>query len=160
VKRADMMMDLDSREYATLVELLHFAMWILTANDHEPVPEKARFRELEQKLLARAADFGCGDLVHYAEEHAEHMPTLAVEQACDPYIQEYDNDTFWQELIIRLAERDFMRDADDDEPAPVDVVEIHERLAPYQERYAQEFEANGLETLEVVPRRDSRVTLH
>ena len=124
------------------------------------MPEKAQFRELEQKLLARAADFGCEDLVGYVEEHGEHMPTLAVEQACDPYIHEYDNNTFWQELIIRLAERDFMRDSEEDEPAPVDLVEIHERLAPYQERYAREFESHGLETLEVVPRRDSQITLH
>ena len=145
-----MRIELDGGEYGTLVEMLHFATWIISAHDVEPVPAKARYRDLEQKLLALAGDFGCEAMVLHDERHDEHMPTRAVEERCGALIRAYDDATFWHQLTLRLAHRDLEREHGAERLARLDFAEFLERIEAGETRWAREFEAHDLDRLEVV----------
>ena len=51
------------------------------------------------------------NLVAYAPEHNRYFPTREYEEtsSAQAFIVEYDNDSFWEELTSRLAERDLAR---------------------------------------------------
>jgi hypothetical protein len=152
-----MQVELDDQEYGTLVEMLHFATWIISAHDVERDPAKARFHALEQKLLALAGDAGCGAMVHHDERQGEHTPTRAVEEQCEELILAYDSATFWQELIRRLSRRDLERELGTDRYAQLDFAGFLEQVERHEERYVNEFEAHDLDRLEIVSEPRPRV---
>ena len=65
------------------------------------------------------------------------------------WLDQYNDDCFWQELIIRMAQRDFQsllylgptdkKNSDDEEKAM--------QLAELEQRYETEFVSNGLDNL-------------
>ena len=69
-------------------------------------------------------------------------------------IHEYDEKSFWMELIDRLAERDVRAAQPDGHLPPFE--EYIKLAGPFEERYAQEFESHGLERLTLLPDDEQR----
>ena len=68
-----MKIDLTRRDYQSLLTVIEIADWILHAYSGDEQPESAPIRALEQKVLALADDFGCGELVEYDEIGRAHV---------------------------------------------------------------------------------------
>jgi hypothetical protein len=67
------------------------------------------------------------------------------------FLDEYDDDTFWDELAYRLAERDAVQEAGGFERyAELSPMERVERAGRFEELYADEFYENGLEHVRIV----------
>src|SRR3972149_7905870 len=51
-------------------------------------------------------------LIEYSKDFHEYMPTRKYEDTCSAmeFIEEFENESFWDELIDRLAERDTIRE--------------------------------------------------
>ena len=103
-----MKIEFSKTEYRTLVEMLYLAEWVLISHDEEPDPSKERYYLLGQKLYASAEAMGCEALIENSKELRAFIPTQKLEEL--PSVREaleaYNGETFWEELIDRLVERD------------------------------------------------------
>ncbi len=69
------------------------------------------------------------------------------------FVDEFVDHAFWDELIIRFAERDAARQVGGYEQ--LDLLPRENRHAledPIEERYSEEFDENGIDRLEIVER--------
>jgi hypothetical protein len=146
-----MNVSLTQREYRLLLDLLLASDWVI--HGHRPEePEAAEpYRMVIQKFLSLAKDAGLEDLVEIDEDHNQYRPTAKLERETEAWklLDEYDDLLFWEELIVRLAERDVV-----DMPGKSDIAhmsgEDYDRLAgPLEEKYAGEFYENGLHRLKL-----------
>ena len=76
-------------------------------------------------------------------------PTREVEDSMMDVIYEYDEESFWMELVERLVERD-VRATRPDGQRP-QIKEYMELAGPIEDRYVREFETHGLERLKLPP---------
>ena len=103
-----MKIDLSKEEYRVLVEVFSLAGMVLDAYGRGNVSEKKPFYELEQKIYASCDDFGSGDMIR-RDPHSNELARKWNEKAPEKVVRIYDqfvDDAFWEELIIRMAGRD------------------------------------------------------
>ncbi|MDZ7829439.1 MAG: hypothetical protein U5K33_08120 [Halofilum sp. (in: g-proteobacteria)] len=144
-----MNVSLTEREYRLLLDLLLTADWVIHGHRREEPAAAEPYRMLIQKLLSLAGEFGAEDLVEIDGERNEYRPTERFERETVAWklLDEYDDLVFWEELIVRLAERDISS-----MPGKRDIEamsgEEYDRLAqPLEEKYAGEFFEHGLDRL-------------
>jgi hypothetical protein len=147
-----MKIDLTRKEYRDLLDILSLADWVLNAHKVDADPRTERYRKLEQKFLALAKQMKYENLVAYAPEHSRYFPTKEYEEtsSTQTFITEYDNDTFWDELTARLAERDLAWQLGGyDRTRTLSPEELFEKLGELEEYYGEEFARNGLKNLQL-----------
>lgn len=108
------------------------------------------YADMEQTIFKMAQAYGLEDLVEYSEEFEEYMPTHAYEEdTFNDYIDAYDTNVFWEELVMRLARRDALNYAGDVDqnisPAALKKMQLE-----FEEQYEEEIESNGLMHLKIV----------
>lgn len=149
---------LSRKEFCSLLEALEIADWVLHAYKAEAPAETRPFRELEQKVLALAASFGCEDLVEYdgvakrfvaARDFGESSPA-------QDFIMEFENDAFWDQLAERLVERDLIRQIGEPALQKLEFDERERREDPYRRLYGEEFLSHGVDRLEILQLRSGQ----
>ncbi|PHV70028.1 hypothetical protein CS063_12855 [Sporanaerobium hydrogeniformans] len=108
------------------------------------------YAEMEQTIFAMAKEFGLEEVVEYDEEFKEWMPTHDYEESgINDYLDAYDTQVFWEELVMRLARRDALNYLGDIEPdmTKEQLRNMQDRL---EEEYEEEFEYHGLDHLKLV----------
>jgi hypothetical protein len=168
--RHDIQLALSREELRRLIHLVSIASWVIGAHKTEEDPRAAPYDELEQKIYALAARHSFAgetgdpeqDLLDYVEDRQKYYPALYFDEGeARDFIDEYDDDTFWDELAYRLAERDAVQEAGGFERyAELSGMERVERAGRFEELYAGEFYENGLEHVRIVRPPASRHTLH
>jgi hypothetical protein len=158
--RPDVQINLSREELRRLLHLVSIAAWVIGAHKTEEDPRAAPYDELEQKLYALAAGHGFAgetgnpgdDLLDYAESLQKYFPTIYFDEGeARVFIDEYDDDTFWDELTYRLAERDAVHEAGGVERyAELPPVERIMRTSRFEELYADEFYENGLDNVRII----------
>lgn len=143
------------REYRLLLDAIFLANWMLTAHHTEQGSEDDPHQMLFQKLYSHAREMGCGELVDEIEDANLYAPSRKYEEESGIFtrIDEYDDVNFWEELIERLTERDVYAELPDP-THEIGAEEFWTRAAPYERRYAMEFEQHGLDRVMIdeVPR--------
>jgi hypothetical protein len=148
-----MKIEITNEEYVDLLDLLHIANWVLVSHKTQVDPLVEKLEMIIQKFYALAREMGRGDLVEYDPGRGKYHPTKALEDTSRSleFIDEFVDHSFWDELIVRFAERDAARQAGGYEK--LDLLGHEERHAfvdPFEERYAEEFNERGIERLEIV----------
>jgi len=100
-----------------------------------------------QSLMARAEEFGCGDLV--VEDQGEWFPTQELENRAEPYIDEFVDQSMWEELIDRLARRDAQRAIGRAALEQLPLSSRFQVLGEHAAPWAEEFEQRGLTRLTI-----------
>lgn len=138
-------------EYRLLIDLLEIADWVLQSYRTDLPPETEGCRDLQQKLYALAAKRGAQDLVQYDSVLGQHATTREYEKNSEymSFIEDYEENSFWDELIPRLADRDLVVREGVEAVNSMDVGERVEKLLTLEEKYACEFEANSLKNLQI-----------
>lgn len=152
-----MKIELNKKEYRQLLDLLEISTWVLFAyNTEKEIPaDKKPYDALEQKLLSCAKENGCEDLVEYVDNLKKYFVSRKVEEgAARRFIDAFENDTFWDELIHRLAMRDFAW-AEGDIIRNMSREERFRKISLRESLYSREFAKNGIENLMVKPRMDN-----
>ncbi len=143
-------------ELERLLELAALGEWLLDGHRPEGQDSPAHAAVL-QKLYALADDEGLGWLIGLDEAADRLKPSEALMARIDGEVQNYDEAVFWDELAIRLAERDLR---DELGAAAFDALphgERHERAEALARAYDREFERHGLGRLHLeTPRRNRR----
>jgi len=145
-----MQIELTTEEYRQLVDVLYLADWLLTAHKVGDDPRVAMYHQLIQKLYARTQEAGLSHLIEYAAEFDQYFPTRDFESGTPihEFIDEYDDETFWDELTRRLAERDLVVQMGGWEKVQrLSTEERIRKLGQLEEHYAAEFARFGVENL-------------
>ena len=147
-----MKIDLTRRDYQSLLTVLEIADWVLHAYSSEEPAESAPIRALEQKILALADDFGCGELVEFDPVEQRYWLTREYDEVSDAseFIEQFENDNFWEQLTDRLVERDLIRQLGEKAVKRLDFDQLAEKSEPYQRLYGEEFLTHGVDRLEIL----------
>jgi hypothetical protein len=135
-------------EFKALVELVYLGGWM--ANAIRPPGEQVESLErVEQRILSLAGERGFKDMVEFRSHVDGFVPTSEFEEKMDAYISHYDDETFWDQLVDRLADRDLVAEYGE----ALKAMPIEQFIAtrePVVERYEREAEEHGLQRLRVV----------
>ncbi len=148
-----MKIEITQEEYRDLLDLLHIANWILVFHKTKIEPATEKYDAVIQKIYALAAEAGLGNLIEHNPATGKYRPTSAFEDSSNSLkaIDEFVDHSFWDELIIRFAERDASRQVGGYEQLDqLDHQGRHAVLDPIEKRYADEFNERGIDRLEIV----------
>lgn len=147
-----MKIELTENEYRLLLDFVYMANWVINSHHAGPRSEVEGYDMLVQKLYSFADEAGCGELVHANRESNEYTPTRYYDETTRAIelLEEYDDDTFWDALISRLAERDVYEQVEQDRRDSMGIEEYWERSEPIEEAYYQEFRRHSLDRLRLV----------
>lgn len=133
-------------ELERLLELAALGEQML--NGHLPEGESSIPHDAAlQKLYALADDEGLGYLIAVDEAKDVLKPSAALTSRLDGEIADYDDCVFWDELALRLAERDLREELGTHAFDALPAVERQERVDAAAETYDREFDARGVEGL-------------
>ncbi|HEX5790602.1 MAG TPA: hypothetical protein VFY13_05585 [Luteolibacter sp.] len=138
---------LTEQELATLVEMASLAADVAAWNHRESAQGMiAAFEQLENKLLAKAAQSGLSHLIEFDQESQRLRLKSDPEhplfhQEC---YDEFRNESFWDELAIRLADRDLARAIGQQAWEALSEDERRTRAKELEKHYWDEFTRHGI----------------
>jgi len=105
-KRGNMKITFTKEQYETLLKTVYMGNWIANSTSEEP--EENPFDALEEYVFSFAKDFGLERYAAYVKENNTYYPSRQMEEdeEVEEYIQNYDDNTFWDKLIFNLSRRD------------------------------------------------------
>ncbi len=139
-----MNISLTPEQYRTLLLMVYLGNWMVNA--HKTDQEKV-FSGLEHYIFSFAESFAVKGLVEWFEDDKAYYGTRELDDLAEPYIADYDNETFWDELINRLADRDFLAQYGEDTIERMTQEERFIKREEFEERYEEEFEEHGLDRI-------------
>lgn len=151
--RARMHLRLSDQELATLVEMVSLAANVASWNQKESANEKiAAFEDLESKILEKAGHSGMAEWIEFDEENQRYRVRQEVEERLFYHecYDEFRNESFWDELAVRLADRDLARAIGLAAWEKLSEEERRARTASWEKRYWEEFSRHGIERVVVV----------
>lgn len=139
------------KEYQSLLELAYMANWLLHAHAEEEEAETADYRQLLQKLLEAAPQFGLEEAVEREDKSGAYRLARRWGDEGRPmkFIERFENHTFWAELVHRLGRRDFLRLYGEERAKEMPLLERFEKETALQAQYDTEFADHGLDRLEL-----------
>jgi hypothetical protein len=141
------------QELATLVEMVSLAALVASWNQKESADGPlAAYEALEHKILERAGHAGLGDWIEFDEEKQRLRLKEAVEDGlfCHECYDEFRNESFWDELAVRMADRDLARAIGLQAWENLTEDQRRERTAAWEKRYWEEFSKRGIDRLVVM----------
>lgn len=148
-------LELTRDDYLALLTVMQIADWVLHAHKTEETADTQGFRELEQKVFALAPSFGCDQLIEYDEEEQQYFPTAEFDERSPgmELIEDFENESFWNELLERLTERDLVRQLGEKSLRRLDPETRDQKEEPYIRLYSEEFATHGVDRLEILDQR-------
>ncbi len=148
-----MKISLTKEQYEDLVKLVFLGTWMI--NSFRTDDRIKKFDELEQHIFSYFKEFGLQEYIEQDNKLKEFFVTRRLEEGeLDQYIDDYDNNNFWDELVYRLARRDFLKEYGDDKIAKMSWEERFKKESPFIEKYEEEFEKYGIERTEILRQKD------
>lgn len=143
-----MKINLTKKEYRELLDLIYLGNWMISANEVEDLDEPNKYQEITQKIYSLAKDYHFDNLIEYSDEFEEYMETSEFEESeVSEYIEEYDEQNFWETLISRLAERDFLKGIPAGSFNELSLEEKFIEMQKHEEKWSDEFSKFGIDNL-------------
>ncbi len=140
-------------EVHTLVEMLSLASLVAEWNQNPAFKGKmAAIDALEEKIFEHLFHSGYNDIIEFNEEEQAHQITESFEKKSF-FLHCYDEfrqETFWEELVIRLADRDLIARIGLDEWNIMPEDERRSRTGDLEKRYWAELEKNGVDHFRLI----------
>jgi hypothetical protein len=144
---------LNDSEISTLIEMLSIATMMADFNESPTfAPKMYLFHQLEQKIMEHLHHAGYTRMVEYREEGQIYRVTDEMEQnsAIVECYDEFRQESFWEELVIRMADRDLILNIGltawealgEEERRAFTIVE--------EKRYWSIFEKHGIDHLRII----------
>lgn len=145
-----MKINFTKKQYQNLIKLVHLGTWMANAHRTDNIIEE--FEELEQYILSYGRDFGMEDQIEYDEGLKRFFLTAEFleDSHLEDLIDEYNDETFWEELIFRLSERDMINKYGFESIKNMEPDEAFDKKLPFLNAYEEEFSENGLENLRLM----------
>ncbi|TAN58542.1 hypothetical protein EPN15_00600 [Patescibacteria group bacterium] len=145
-----MKIEFTKEQFGSLLKSVYLGNWI--ANAHRTDDMIKEYEEIEDYIFSHAKEFGFDEYVD--DEKADKGKFFSTrifeeEAGMQKLIEEYDEETFWDEIIDRLAIRDLFSQHSRVELEKMDGNERMEKLGILEEKWAEEINEKGIERLEV-----------
>lgn len=133
--------------------MVSLAANVASWNQKESASEKiAAFEDLESRILEKAGHSGLSDWIEFDEESQrfrvkEEMEERLFYHEC---YDEFRNESFWDELALRLADRDLARAIGQTAWDLLSEEERRARTSAWEKRYWEEFTKHGVERVLVI----------
>jgi len=144
---------LSDQELATLIEMVSLAADVAAWNRKEGAEgQLSNFEQVEAKLLEKAAQAGLGELLEFDGERQRFRIRQDLQEPLffQECYDEFRNESFWDELAIRLADRDLARAIGQQQWEALSEDQRRERTKDIEKRYWDEFTRRGVERVMVV----------
>jgi len=149
-----MKIELTKEQYKNLIKLVYLGNWIVNSirSGEEDDKRIEKYENIAQYIYSFSREEGLERYIEFDKQVNRFFPTREFEEDTDleRYRQEYDDEVFWQELIHRLAERDFIKEYGENTIKKMNWRERLEKEQPFIEKYGEEFEESGLMNLEIL----------
>jgi hypothetical protein len=143
-----MKIDITKKEYRQLLDMVEIAEWVLNSHSTGPSDQIREYSGVYQKILSHAKDMGCENLITYDKTLDAYFATAEYEESEHMrYIEEFEDDVFWEELPHRLAVRDLVQQFGEKEYAEMEFEERVSKLLELEAIYNNELEENGIDNL-------------
>ncbi len=136
-----MKINFTKKEYQLLVTMIEIADWVMNSFHALDRDDTKGHRSLRNKLLAYADGMGMegcyqkdGETYYETVEYEENSPQSS-------FIEDYDEEVFWAQLVTRLSERDYALQYGDKE---VDFKTKIRRFTEIEDKYTDEINNFGL----------------
>ncbi|MFD2255252.1 hypothetical protein ACFSSA_01060 [Luteolibacter algae] len=141
------------QELVTLVEMLSLAANVASWNQQESADQKlAEYESFESKMLEKAANNGLASMIEFDEETQRFRVRRDLEEKTFYHecYEEFRNESFWDELTVRLADRDLARSIGQKAWECMTEEQRREKTIGWEKRYWEEFSRNGIERVVVL----------
>ena len=141
------------QELATLVEMLSLAVSVASWNQKPSADQKiSDYEDFESKMLEKAAQNGLAAIIEFDEETKRFRVKKEVEEKMFYHecYEEFRNESFWDELAVRLADRDLARAIGFKEWEKLSEEDRRARTTAWEKRYWEEFSKRGVERVAVI----------
>lgn len=141
------------QELATLVEMLSLAANVASWNQKPTSDGKiTEFENFESRILEKAAQNGLGSLIEFDQETQRFRVKKDVEENLFYHecYEEFRNESFWDELTVRLADRDLVKSIGLKAWEAMSEEQRRAKTVAWEKRYWQEFSKNGIERVIVM----------
>ncbi|MBB5350000.1 hypothetical protein HNR46_000221 [Haloferula luteola] len=141
------------QELATLVEMVSLAADVASWN-RKPGSDDgvSAYDSLENKILEKAHNTGLSDAIEWDEEKQRFQvkPEAQDRSFFRECYEEFRNESFWEDLVLRLSDRDLARQIGLANWEKLSEEQRRERTADLEKRYWDEFSKNGIERVAVI----------
>ncbi|MBI4357657.1 MAG: hypothetical protein HY559_07285, partial [Gammaproteobacteria bacterium] len=129
-----------------LLDLLEIAEWVLYAHKFSPEKDDDPYCMLCQKIYSHAEEMGCNGIIELDKASGKYYPTGEYEMngPAMKFIDDFEEDTFWEELTVRLSERDAVQKHGEKAIQEMEGIERIRALYENENKYRKEFEQQGL----------------
>jgi len=141
-----MIISLTAEQYKTLMVMTYLGNWMVNA--HRVETDEA-FEAAASRIYSHAKSAGAGDFVERDADKGRYYPTRELEELAHQWADAYDNETFWDELVERLSERDLVAKHGRSNCEQMTIEERFSNLEEFETRYDDEFENHGIERLTI-----------
>lgn len=143
-----MQLELSKEQFKEMLLAAMFYSWVCGGLADSKGEDFQKYEKLEEYLLKVAKENNFNDLVEEFEGHL--VPDDNLSELVEETISEYDEDTFWFELVNRLGKRDFSRTITSEEKKELEKTDwLPDRIHDIYKKYEEEFDENGIERLEI-----------
>jgi hypothetical protein len=141
------------QELVTLVEMVSLAANIAEWNEKETADQKvAAYEAFASKILEKAQHSGLADLIEFDEERQRFRirPEAEEQMFHHECYDEFRNESFWDELALRLSDRDLIRSIGQKAWDALTEDQRRERTGAWEKRYWEEFSRHGVDRVHVI----------
>jgi hypothetical protein len=143
---ADIEITLTKKNLRLLIKHVFIGNWILTGTKTKQDKELDLFFDT---ILSIGKNYNILEGIEYSELSGCYDIGKEREDEYLKSIEEYEEDIFWEELVNRLAIRDFRNEYSEDEMLDMEGIERMKLIWKEEEKYNEEFEKNGLDRLQI-----------
>ena len=137
-------------ELATLVEMVSLATEVANMNpEREANAGFAQFETIENKVLEAAKSTQLAGIIEYDAERGKNRVTEKFQESSffHSCLDELRNAVFWEELMIRLVERDLVRAMGEKNFLALSEEDRRNQSEPLEKRYWAKFQKDGMNPL-------------
>ena len=146
-----MKIEVTKEQLDKLARLVYLGNWMANSWRNEDVIEE--YDEVESLILNEANKHGLGEYSELDEVEKKYVPSHELEEKMTDLVDFYNDNTFWDQLIFRMADRDYVRKYGEEAMSELETEKGTAREKPLLEKYEKEFNEHGLDRMEI--RRDN-----
>jgi hypothetical protein len=144
-----MKINFTKKEYRSLIDLLDIANWVINAHRTDIGGEPKDYADLIQKIYSFSKEMGCEDIIEFNKSLGGYFSTREFEENSESreYIEKFEQDTFWAELVAHLADRDILTKFNVRSLSELSPDDRISAMCEAESRWEDEFEKHGLEKI-------------
>ena len=134
-------------ELGLLLKLLYSGSFVVEAENDE---KDKNINSLIQKVLLSAKINKAYRGIEFNQETNEYELSKDADEALNEEFDEFVEETFWEELLFRLGQRDIIKEIGEKEYRNMSEEELEEKHEDAEDNYRKEFDNNGIKNLGIV----------